>query len=350
MPTGTQLDPTRTITLRRNYMMDMRRRFRKIRDQVTLVLVEQDVLGLIDDRPIILQLPEKQVWRFRTDAGKVEEFNKWFAGQVNENILTVDVHGNPWTAKYVNSAYKRGSFRAYSDARPEAMAESLDFYRGRREAFLESAFNRPERLSKLKFLYTRSYEDLKGISAAMSQQVSRSLADGIVQGLHPRAIARNISNSIDGITKKRALVMARTEVIAAHAEGQLDSFDELGVDKLLVMAEWSTAGDDRVCPLCASLDGVVMTVEEARGLIPRHANCRCSWIPANVGEREKQRRFWTKEQKMKQVNKSLKAELPKKTRAGEKVPQTVKSAKARSTWAGKETKFKKPPAEVEFDK
>jgi SPP1 gp7 family putative phage head morphogenesis protein len=337
-----RLDPTRTTTLRAQYSAEMRRRFNELKKLVFQALVEQDALGLETESPLILQefisnqLPERQAWRFQTNAQKLNSFNVWFRQQVDERILEVDIKGDPWTAKYVGSAYRRGSLRAYMDTRPEAMAESLEFYRGRREQFLESAFAQPERISKLQFLYTRSFEDLKGITSQMANQVSRIMASGLANGKGARTIAREISNSITAITKKRALVMARTEIIAAHAEGQLDSFEELGVEFVGLMAEWSTASEG-VCELCKPLNGVIMTIEEARGLIPRHPNCRCAWVPANVGEKKQgKKRFWTKRDKSKQISKSLKAELPKKTRAGRKVPQTVKTAKRRSTWAGKE--------------
>lgn len=273
MPAGTQLDPTRTITLRLQYEAEMRRRFFALRRLVVEAIGVQDALGLNTQEPItFLQLPEKQAWRFQTDSQKLNSFNSWFKEQVDAGILEVDVKGNPWTAKWVESAYKKGSIRAYTDVRKEALASSPDFFAGSKEQFLKSAFAHPERVSKLQFLYTRSFEDLKGITAAMSQQVSRVLADGMAQGLGPRAIARNLSNTITGITRQRALVMARTEIIAAHSEGQLDSFEDLGVKEVGVMAEWSTAGDDRVCAQCADLEGVVLTVKEARGLIPRHPN------------------------------------------------------------------------------
>jgi len=115
-----------------------------------------------------------------------------------------------------------------------------------------------------------------------------------------------------------------------------------------LMAEWQTAGDERVCPLCEPLDGTVMTIEEARGLIPRHPNCRCMWVPANVGEKVDKKRHWTKAQKETQIDKSLKRELPKKTRAGEKVPQTVAEAKRRSSWPGKTLRPKRPPKGVDL--
>lgn len=72
--------------------------------------------------------------------------------------------------------------------------------------------------------------------------------------------------------------------IAAHAEGQLLALEEMGVEEVGVAIEWSTAGDDRVCPLCSEMEGVVLKLEEAHGKIPLHPQCRCAWLPANVGE------------------------------------------------------------------
>jgi hypothetical protein len=42
-----------------------------------------------------------------------------------------------------------------------------------------------------------------------------------------------------------------------------------------------TAGDDRVCDECDSLEGLTFTIEEARRLIPVHPNCRCVFVPTN---------------------------------------------------------------------
>ena len=75
------------------------------------------------------------------------------------------------------------------------------------------------------------------------------------------------------------MTLARTEVINAYTEGTLDSYERLGVEEVQGRAEWSTAGDDRVCPQCAGMEGAVFTIREARGLIPLHPNCRCAWLP-----------------------------------------------------------------------
>jgi SPP1 gp7 family putative phage head morphogenesis protein len=131
------------------------------------------------------------------------------------------------------------------------------------------------------------------------------------------------------MTRTRANALARTELVRAHAEGQLDAYVALGEKEVGVMAEWITAGDDRVCDLCQDLEGVVMTITEARGTIPRHVNCRCAWIPADRVRKEKgQRRGRRKDAAIK---KSIRSEGGLNTKK-----RTFKEIKSRSTWIGKD--------------
>jgi len=51
------------------------------------------------------------------------------------------------------------------------------------------------------------------------------------------------------------------------------------VSKVKKEVELSTAGDERVCATCEGLEGETYTIDEARGVIPLHPLCRCSWIP-----------------------------------------------------------------------
>jgi len=135
------------------------------------------------------------------------------------------------------------------------------------------------------------------------------------------------------------MAVARTEIIRTHAEGQLDAFERLGVTEVGVMAEWITADDERVCPLCKSLDGVVLKVKEARGLLPRHTNCRCAWTPANVGEDEsKQKR--SKSAIQKAIDASYGAESSKRTIAEQKLL---------SSWGGADKLISKKRPESVFN-
>lgn len=266
--------------LRKRFIAEMNKRFLGLRGKINELIITKDVLGLKSTAPFSMNI-EAQAWRFRTDSQKLDSFNSWFKGQVDEGILTTTgPTATPWTSPYVESAYRKGVVRAYVDTHKEALAQKADFYEGSKAQFLQDAFNHPETMSKLNLLATRTFEELKGITAAMGQQTSRILANGLAQGQGPAEIARGLNKAVTGITRKRARVLARTEIIHAHAEGQLDSFERLGIEEVGVMAEWSTAGDDRVCPKCEAIEGEIMTVAEARGQIPLHPNCRCAWIPA----------------------------------------------------------------------
>ena len=74
-------------------------------------------------------------------------------------------------------------------------------------------------------------------------------------------------------------MIARTAIIMAFAEGQLTEFENWGVTGVTAEVEFATAGDDKVCNKCASMEGQVYTIAEARGVIPIHRNCRCMWLP-----------------------------------------------------------------------
>ena len=84
---------------------------------------------------------------------------------------------------------------------------------------------------------------------------------------------------VDAIGVTRARTLARSEMTAAYAEAQLNTYEELGIEGVEVEAEFATAGDDVVCPECEELEGKIYSIEESRGVIPVHPNCRCAWIP-----------------------------------------------------------------------
>jgi len=269
------IDPTRTVMIRRRFVSEMQRRFNSLAQAVKKLVVTEDAFGLKVNPMMILQAD--QAWRFATDSGKIDAYKKWLQKEVDSKILTVSGTGEPWTSPYIESGYKKGVERAYIDVN-----KRFDFYSGSQQEFLRDAFNSPEMMSKVQLLMTRSFEELKGVTAAMSQQMGRILSDGLIKGEGPAKIARSLTDNIKKLTRTRANVIARTEIIHAHAEGQLDSFQRLNVEEVSAMVEWSTAGDDRVCEQCSSMEGETYTIDEARGQIPLHPNCRCAWIPSDM--------------------------------------------------------------------
>lgn len=274
-----RIDPSRTALLRRAFAAQMQKRFDRLRRAVWKYLITEDALGLAGPA---LNAPRYQ---FLTDDKKLKQFNQWLKSQIDQGILEINPETgdplglSPWLYTYVDSAYRKGLVRAYTEAHQEEQGQEQPFYEGTRAGFLESAFGRPERISKLRLLHTRAYESLKGVTAQMASTMSRVLADGMANGHGPMKIARNLSNSITGVPLQRAKAIARTETINAHANGQLDGLQDLGVEEVSAEVEWSTAGDDAVCPRCQEMEGKIFTIDEARGLIPLHTNCRCAWSP-----------------------------------------------------------------------
>ena len=230
------------------------------------------------------ELTTNDRWRFNNDPEKVKAFQAWLKQQLG-SLVTGKTEQELWEI-YTREGFKKGAGRAFDDVKPVAAAvgeKALDFYAGTREQFLRSAFGRPESVDKVKLLAGRSFDDLQNITTDMSTRMGRKLVDGLVQGKNPREIGRDLAEEVD-LGQSRAQTIARTEIIRAHAEGQLDAMENLGVELVGVAVEWVTAQDDGVCELCEPLEGMVLKLDEARGMLPRHPNCRCAWIPANVGE------------------------------------------------------------------
>ena len=278
-------------------MAEFNKRFRELKKHIRHAIVTEDVFGLSEpeDRKRLrekgLQVLQYRQYQFMTNPQKMRAFQSWLQQRIDEGLLSVDpVSGDPWTSKYIHSSYRQGAMRAYTDSNKAFMLQKPEWYAGSRETFIKMAFAQPEVMSKVELLGTRAFEQLKGMTGTMSQDISRLLSDGLAHGWSTAKIARSMQKSIDHINRARAKRIARTEIINAHAEGQLDSFELLGVDELGVMAEFSTAGDGLVCTQCASLEGQTFNVDKARGIIPVHPNCRCAWIPSEEKVPKKLRR------------------------------------------------------------
>ena len=214
-------------------------------------------------------------WRFQPNPAKVKAFQSWIAAQLRQRIVNASSR-QLWEA-YALAGFRKGAGRSFDDYRKSDRAlaqgskDRLAFYDATREEFLRSSFARPETVEKIQLLAGRSYDDLEGVTDDMSLRMSRALTDGLTQGKHPNDIAKDLADQVD-IGRDRAETIARTEIIRAHAEGQLNSLEQLGVEEVGVAVEWTVTEDEKLCPKCAALAGVVLKIEEAHGLIPRHPN------------------------------------------------------------------------------
>lgn len=281
MNNARRTDPSRTTLIRNSYTAACFRRLKKLRTDLTTSIVDQDCFGLATmTRFRIHDVSGFQQFAFTTDARKHDAFMEWLRQQIELNMLeTVDRNGNPvdptWQDVYVRAAYQRGVTQAVA-AVGAAVPGSVPIV-----PVTASFFFQPVHLSSLELLFTRNYEALKNITDTMASSISRELTLGFAQGLSPLQIAKNLRDMVNGIGLIRARVMARTEVIHAHAQATLNVYEQMGVEEVgaEVEMQFSSALDAFVCPKCKALESKVFTLKKARGVIPVHPNCRCIWKP-----------------------------------------------------------------------
>ena len=292
-------DPSGTTGLRNAFARDMKRRFAELVTVTRKAIVEEDCFGL-KPRTHTLQMttPGNEAFIFRRSAEKVEEFMKWLHQQVEKGILEVTTFqqvGNSvdaaWTNMYISDSYKRAVMRARYEMDKAGMdVPSIDESGGINVA-MQNIFH----VDRLGLLFTRVFTDLKGVTAAMEAQIARVLAQGIADGDGMLLLARKLVATINGTgmgelgitdtlgrfipAARRAEMIARTEIMRAFNEASLTEMENWGVEGVSALAEFKTAGDDRVCEICQPLEGKIYTIKEARGVLPKHTRCRCIWLP-----------------------------------------------------------------------
>lgn len=305
-------DPTRTTSLRNAFVRDVKRRFVELKTVIYQALVVQDCFGLAPGtRVATFQVapPGYKAFAFLRDPQKIEAFMRWLQQQVNKGLLTIGQFQQighaieyAWTNQYVLDAYKRGVLRArYELQKVGFKVPSIDDTGG-----IDVSMGLPFHMDRVGVLFTRVFSELTGITAAMDNVISQILAQGMIAGDGPLLIARKLIAAIDGTNlgklgiidsigrfipaERRAIMLARTEIIRAFHLATIQEYRNWAVEGVIVKAEWSTAGDERVCPDCASREGKVYTLDEIEPLIPFHPQCRCVALPY-IAELEK---FYTR--------------------------------------------------------
>lgn len=298
-----RIDPTRTLSLRRRFERDLGRRFNRLISEITDAVVRQDALVLAHEERPSVESPQVHVtnvdvpiFDFPRSDQKARGFMQWLNRRVRLGVLEAAVNegvleplrSEPWTNIYIRSAYQKGIERARIEAKRAGRTTFEPQRLGTGQAAVEAAFSQPFHVDRVALLYTRSFEELHGVTDAMAQQMRRVLAEGLAEGINPREMARRLNDRVRKVGRTRARTIARTETIRAHHVATIREYEAAGIAEVEVRAEWLTAGDDRVCEQCQDMEGRTYTLEEIEPLIPAHPNCRCVALPVtqDTSERE----------------------------------------------------------------
>lgn len=130
-------------------------------------------------------------------------------------------------------------------------------------------------------------KDAVGLNQVQAGAVAR-YRDGLVSsGVRPATVERLVGQYRETSLKARAETISRTETISAVNQGQQAYWQQLAdegvIDPERAKKVWVVTPDDRLCPLCEPLAGMIVGIDEnfktELGDIdapPLHPNCRCA--------------------------------------------------------------------------
>ncbi len=107
----------------------------------------------------------------------------------------------------------------------------------------------------------------------MKAELDKLLRQGLIQGKHPRELARHLAR-LFGVSKSNAERLMRTELARVQIEAQMQSFERNGYEEYEFIALGNSA-----CEKCRKLDGKhfkVKAMMPGENAPPMHPNCRCS--------------------------------------------------------------------------
>lgn len=114
----------------------------------------------------------------------------------------------------------------------------------------------------------------KNIDFNTSSLIYKQLYEGVENLESIRDMSVRVSDVFDGCTQNRAIMIARTETLRSFNTATIDSYKTARIAN----AQFIVAQDERTCDACLSLNGLIVPVAEARGSLPIHPQCRCTWI------------------------------------------------------------------------
>lgn len=113
----------------------------------------------------------------------------------------------------------------------------------------------------------------------LANYLNNDIAKGIARGDSYDKLSKQICDRFDGVSRRSAYRLLYTEGTRMFNRANSEAFAEAGINQY----RYCTAGDNRVCSDCKSLEGNVYDIAEARdgtNYPPMHPWCRCHTEPA----------------------------------------------------------------------
>ncbi|MCK5643134.1 MAG: hypothetical protein KAJ19_20160, partial [Gammaproteobacteria bacterium] len=262
-------DPTKTIAIRSTWNAAFTRRYRALKGDINRFILKSERTTNV-------------AFDFQSDPRSVAEFLVWLQGRIDARIFdNAATAEDLWQNRFIDRSYQRGARVARIELRKQGapLGQLLEGIApapiaiGTAQPALSfglvgTGLTQPIHLSALQVLYTRDFAQLRGITNAMSQQISRVLVDSVERGLGAAETARGINDRVDKIGLTRSKLLARTESVRAYNLSTINESEDLaertGAE---IKYEWLTAQDDKVRDVHVGRNRKVFSKDRALQLI-----------------------------------------------------------------------------------
>lgn len=249
--TQNQVDPSKTLKIRQQFANQQRRIF------TTAVSRTDEILASLPDNPT-----QNQIDTY---------LNALLA------LLMLNITSGIATVPYVEAAYLRGVTNANLDLRAGGL--QVDGAQQVIAALATHRFSLQAKQDQTQAIMRSIYMDtVSGVGSEFSNEDERPLSDRVKGQLRK------------GLNM--AVLVGGTRLVGIVADAFLNRVTDFGIALVSAVAEaqFTTMQDDRVCPQCAFLETQdlgngpgVYTIGQARGLIPVHFGCRCTFSAIVLG-------------------------------------------------------------------
>lgn len=164
-----------------------------------------------------------------------------------------------------------------------SLQKKVDFYL-RGSPFSSLPLEGTAKVKALEYLQTKALAKVKGVTAAVNEDIRRALITAQATNQPVVAAASSIlgqsrlEKGAFSSSRKRATAIARNELRAARNEGMMAEGEERGI----VMFTWISVMSKGSCPVCIGRHGQTHSIAVWRrmGLPPSpHPNCACGLVP-----------------------------------------------------------------------
>lgn len=218
----------------------------------------------------------------------IEELRKAVANISLDEVFSLPASYTSLIAKYYRTAYNYGKLSAADEQKLPAPALKAEL-KAREKQYVD-------------FIINLQTEDVRNIIAGEKLKRPINLADDDVD---EEVVDTTGSNSIDEPTRRAMLesieslagawitqaVLGTKGTIISQGmnDGRDDSFASFDEDDDTAVYQWSALMEKNTCPICAELDGKVISANERKTMFqrpPKHINCRCIWTRISALNKE----------------------------------------------------------------